>query len=160
MTTGNRIVTLEEMIPALYRYATESYGVTIIDMREGKIKIVARFDTDTEDVCSNWYGRPTDTPFQVNNRKCKVLFEINENVITPTIGSDYRLDTNVEVDESGNYIKGTFNDLEALFRKIYRQSPNTNHPREFTCAWNGYSSLTAQRVDSDISRNYSIFQYA
>lgn len=148
------------MIPALYRYATESYGVTIIDMRESSdIKIVARFDTDTEDVCSNWYGRPTDTSFQIANRKSKVLLEINDYVIAPTIGNNYKLDTNVEVDESGDYVKGTFNDLEALFRKIYRQSPSTNHPREFTCAWNGYSSLTAQRVDSDISRDYSIFQY-
>lgn len=146
------------MIPALYRYATESYGVTIIDMRESNdIKIVARFDTDTEDVCSNWYGRPTDTPFQVANRKCKVLFEINDYVIAPTIGNSYKLDTNVEVNESGDYVKGTFNDLEALFKTIYKQSPNRNHPREFTCAWNGYSSLTAQRVDSDISRNYSFF---
>lgn len=149
------------MIPALYRYATESYGVTIIGKNEGtnRYEIVARFDTETEDICSNWYGRATDTPFQVNNRKCKVLFEIYDYVITPTIGNEYRLDTNVEVDESGNYIKGTFNDLESLFRKIYKQSPNRNHPREFTCAWNGYSSLTAQRVDSDISRYSGFFQY-
>lgn len=36
---GNRIVTLEDIVPALYRYATESYGVTIIKDRRNSCKI-------------------------------------------------------------------------------------------------------------------------
>ncbi len=40
----NRKVTFQEIMPAIYRYAQEGYGVTIID--DGQI--VARFDLDTE----------------------------------------------------------------------------------------------------------------
>lgn len=40
----NRIVTFQEIIPTIYRYAQEGYGVTIIDDGE----IIARFDLDTE----------------------------------------------------------------------------------------------------------------
>lgn len=36
---GNRIVTLEDIVPALYRYYSESYGVTIIKDRRNYCKI-------------------------------------------------------------------------------------------------------------------------
>ena len=36
---GNRIVTLEDIVPALYRYYSESYGVTIIKDRRSYCKI-------------------------------------------------------------------------------------------------------------------------
>lgn len=41
---ANRKVTFQEIIPTIYRYAQEGYGVTIIDNG----RIVARFDLDTE----------------------------------------------------------------------------------------------------------------
>lgn len=48
---GNRIVTMKDMIPAIYRYSEENYGVTIVNRRG---EIVARFDLDTEQACNNW----------------------------------------------------------------------------------------------------------
>ena len=41
---GNRKVTFQEIIPTIYRYSREAYGVTIIDDGD----IAARFDLDTE----------------------------------------------------------------------------------------------------------------
>ncbi len=125
---GNRIVGIEDITPALYRYATESYGVTIIDNGE----IVARFDLDTESLCSNWY---VSTDLQ----KQAVLNEINDYVLRP-VGAP------------------VISNLETLYRKIYRQNTSANHPREFDCPWNGYDALTAQRVDSDLSRYNCVFQ--
>ena len=49
--TGNRIVTIDEIIPVLYRYAEENYAVTIVN---GSKEIIARFDLDTENICSSW----------------------------------------------------------------------------------------------------------
>ena len=46
---ANRKVTFQEIIPTIYRYAQEGYGVTIIDNGE----IVARFDLDTESQVSS-----------------------------------------------------------------------------------------------------------
>ncbi len=84
-----------------------------------------------------------------------ILDEINNYVIKPTIGERYLLDPNVTKDDEGNY-HGTFNDLEGLFKKIYKQIPSSNHDREFTCAWGGTPGLISQRVDSDLSRDNCI----
>lgn len=47
---NNRIVGLETIIPTIYRYSVENCGVTIID-KNGKL--VARYDTETENVARN-----------------------------------------------------------------------------------------------------------
>lgn len=47
----NRKVKFTEIIPTIYRYATEGYGVTIIDNK----KIVARFDLGTESQVQNCF---------------------------------------------------------------------------------------------------------
>lgn len=48
---NNRIVGLETIIPAIYRYSVENYGVTIINKdNSGKPVLVARYDTETENV--------------------------------------------------------------------------------------------------------------
>ena len=43
-TYGKRIVSITDIIPTIYRYTQEGYGVTIIDGDE----IIARFDLSTE----------------------------------------------------------------------------------------------------------------
>ena len=48
---ANRKVKFQDMIPTIYRYAQEGYGVTIIDSGE----IVARFDLDTESQVSSCF---------------------------------------------------------------------------------------------------------
>lgn len=127
---GNRIVTLEDIVPVLYRYSIESYAVTIIDNNE----IVARFDTTTEGVCENW-GRLT------NSSKEGLVREINKYVLEPV----------------GAKLLSNVSDLEALFQKIYKQQPTGYYTRTFACPWTGKNALTAQRIDSDLSRNNCIF---
>ncbi|MCI9365484.1 MAG: hypothetical protein HFJ54_02460 [Clostridia bacterium] len=66
---GNRIVSFSDIIPALYRYSQENYGVTIVDNGGN---IVARFDLDTEVICNNW---ETSSAFSKYN-KYKFVLEL------------------------------------------------------------------------------------
>lgn len=132
----NRIVTLEDIIPTIYRYATESYGVTIID----NSKIVARFDTQTERLCMEWYTR-------TNSQKQSFINQFNDYVLKP-------------IGMKGNDLidaKDPDGDLQNLFKDIYKQNSNTIHQRKFDCPWVGNDKLISQRIDSDLSRNNSIF---
>ncbi len=127
---GNKIVTLKDIIPVLYRYSIESYAVTIIDNNE----IIVRFDTTTEGVCENW-GRLT------NSKKGELVSEINNFVLEPVGASTLR-------DVAA---------LQALFQRIYGQQPTTYYRRTFACPWTGNDALIAQRIDSDLSRSNCIF---
>lgn len=132
---GRRIVTLNEVIPTIYKYSIENYGVTIIDNG----KIVARFDRDTETFASNWYTRTEE-------QKDSLVSELNTYVLAPSGASEIT--------------RGATGDgLKDLFKKIYRQINTTYHTRadEFDCAWGGYNQLIAQRIDSDLSRKDSLF---
>lgn len=123
---GNRIVTLEDIIPTLYRYSIESYGVTIIDGGE----IVARFDKETENLCSG-FSKTND------NTKNLLIKEINNYVLNP-------------VNAKNIY---NISELEELFKKIYKQIgiPGTAVEKQYNCAWNGKEEYIAQRIDSDLS---------
>lgn len=59
LTSGatERIVGWETVVPTIYRYNVENYGVTIIDNTNGETElniIKARFDYNTETVVQNW----------------------------------------------------------------------------------------------------------
>lgn len=55
---GNRIVTLEDIIPTMYRYHTESAAVTLIDRSSSNpAHIVTRLDRQTETLCTKWNNR-------------------------------------------------------------------------------------------------------
>lgn len=47
----NRIVTLKDIVPTIYRYVKENYGVTIID-KDGNL--VARFDINTDSLAQGY----------------------------------------------------------------------------------------------------------
>ena len=49
---GDRIVKLEDVISTIYRYSKEKYGVTIV---ESDGDVIARFDSNTEQIMSMWY---------------------------------------------------------------------------------------------------------
>jgi len=138
----NRVVTLEDMIPTIYRYSTESYGVTIIDNE----KIVARFDMQTERVCSEW-DRTTLT------QKQTFVDQINNYVLKPIGLSEDKLIDRDRLDSNG---KSPI-ELQELFEKIYRQQASMLHPRSFDCGWIGNDKMVSQRIDSDLSRNTSMF---
>ncbi len=136
---GNRIVTLESIIPALYRYAIESYSVTIID-KDGDI--VTRFSSNTESLCANF-----DDTRVTKQTKLDHIKELNKWVLAPT-GSNLLTENLDRSDEI----------LGELFERIYGQDQYANNDRtKFNAYWLGTDALIAQRVDSDLSRNTSIF---
>lgn len=57
-TDDNRQVGVETIIPTIYRYYKENFGVTIIDR---DMKPVARFDLDTENIVNNWLTNNDET---------------------------------------------------------------------------------------------------
>lgn len=132
VTVLNRIVTLEDMIPTIYRYTIESYGVTIID-KNGNI--VARYEGETENLCNNIDRVSNDTVESL-------IEEINTYVLKPVEAK--------EIKDKAELIE--------VFRKVYAQIPNINMGYyDYECAWRGQDALIAQRIDSDLSRNNSLF---
>lgn len=134
-----RVVKLEDIIPTIYRYSTESYGVTIIDNSRGNNveSIVARFDLQTEKLAEEWYSGTVTEPSKTN-----LMNEINKYVLAP-VGAELLSRDPTTGDD----------DLKALFMQIYKEE-NVNpylHPREFGCYW-AYDEWVAQRIDSDLSR--------
>lgn len=154
---GNRIVTLKDIIPAIYRYAEENYGVTIIN-KEGEV--VARFDLDTEQACNNWINSAhsvkakfiieTKSTFERVNKLARNVngneIEFYENMaITtrPDNGSvDYdRIDlSTINLDE-----------MTSLLQKLYGQNTSNTIRRGYYCYWVGTMGWTSQRIDSDLS---------
>lgn len=133
---GNRIVTIQDIIPSLYRYSEENYGVTIVN-KSGDI--IARFDLDTETACNNWLSSSDYNKETFIKETDKTLAKVNN--LANRIGAR-------TVNTIDNKDK-----LETLFRKLYRQVTSSTIRREYYCYWIGNMGWTAQRIDSDLSRN-------
>lgn len=52
-TNGDRIVSIEDVVSTMYRYSKEKYAVTIIK-QDGTV--VARYDSNTDNVMNHWYN--------------------------------------------------------------------------------------------------------
>ena len=139
MVTGRRIVTLNEIIPTLYRYQQENYGVTIID-RNGDI--VTRFDGDTENICNVWNDRNTSDAMKEN-----FMNYLNTNVL------GYLQKHNVTTVQ----LLDSLTDIEELFGKIYGQVTSDTALHSFSCYWKANETGIAKRVDSDLLRCYCLF---
>ena len=157
-----RIVTMEDIIPTLYRYSTESYGVTIIDKsKRGVDQIIARFDTETESHCNNWknsdygIGMTIEDGKTIYRHRTGLIMHLNKYVLEPVKAY------NLKAMES--------TDLEALFKRIYNQKTDGEYANyslaEFSCPWTIGNSIetqekfVAQRLNSDLSRKfYNIFR--
>ncbi len=99
-----RQVGWETVIPTVYRYFQEDYGVTIVDTSGN---IIARFDSNTESVVGNWYANKkplsdgSENPNKINNT--------NEfNYLTKKVYAGYNINSIDNEDK-----------LEDLFEKIY-----------------------------------------
>ncbi len=142
---GRRIVGLNEIIPVIYRYSQENYGVTIIDTINGKKEIVARFDLDTESMCNSW-GQTTVDYTNINDPDpTKRVFTeyMNENVLD-VVGAthyEFKFGTTSAVKD----------DVKALFAKIYGQQRNT-YGSDLTeyCYWRVAPGTISRRIDSDL----------
>ena len=136
---GNRIVSIYDIVPVLYRYSQENYGVTIVDNNGG---IVARFDLDTESACNNWPSLSSDVKENFINGTNGINSLLKKvNVIANNIGAN-----NVRTINDSN-------DMEDYFKEMYYQKTNSLIKRNYYCYWLGSSEYIVQRIDSDLSRN-------
>lgn len=132
-SNGNRIVTIKDLIPVLYRYSQENYGVTIID-KTGTI--VARFDLDTETACNNWNSASNDI-------KTRFINSIDNNILEK-----------VKILSGKNIDKiSTEQNMINLFKKIYKQEKSIRITRDYYCYWIANTGCISQRIDSDLSRD-------
>lgn len=149
---GNRIVTIQDIIPILYRYSEENYGVTIVD-KNGNI--VARYDLDTETACNNW---PIAKPYS----KYRFITETNNiyrqvNSLASKINKKginlIHIDTTPKNPSENQNVLINSEGMTALFEKIYAQETSQTIRRKYYCYWIGTLGWTSQRIDSDVSRN-------
>lgn len=131
--TEHRNVKLKDIIPTIYRYNKENYGVTIID-KDGNV--VARFDIETETNVQNWSTIKQTTKDNLLQHLNKIL-SINKNIKNISNESD----------------------LKKIFNKIYGVREETSLARflpidsKFTVEWNADEEKILKRLKSDIYGN-------
>lgn len=129
----HRIVTLKDIIPTIYRYNKENYGVTIIN-KSGSI--IARFDLETEKAVERW--TTTIKPSTKDN----VLKNLNK--ILSILKNSIKFSNET--------------DLKKLFNKIYGVREETQLakylPRDskFAIEWDADEEIL-KRLKSDIYGN-------
>lgn len=138
---GNRIVQMKDMIPTIYRYSEENYGVTIVD--EGG-DIVARFDLDTENICNRWLNINDKVKENFIRETNDVLSKVNK--LADHVGKNR---VNPIKEKNGD----KYGEIIELFKKLYSQDYNATIRREYYCNWvrkNGvYSSKNRLRLISE-----------
>lgn len=112
---GYRIVDMDDVISSLYRYSLEKYGITIVRDK----KVVARFDSSTESLLSNW-----DTYSE--QIKQEVVDNLNKN-------------TKVKID--GTFIQNIF--TTDVIKRLYK-SKDSNGKVTVDAKW-----YTESKVDSE-----------
>lgn len=152
VTDGDkRTVSFQEIMPTIYRYAQEGYGVTIIDRGE----IVARFDLDTESQVSScfWndtrYDKASDTEKERSNKiKYEIGKYLNENIYK-TIGLDRNQITLPS--EENKSTSNNYGELDSIIKRIYGTGDVNNPVYTGWLKSNTYSNnYITQRINSDI----------
>ena len=143
---NNRIVGLETIIPTIYRYSVENCGVTIID-KGGNL--VARYDTETENVARNIknylaFKENQDTP---------IYIEANKNYLSHI---DYLVKI-LKWNENGFENEGTediyYNEaLDKRIQKLYSYtiiSADGIETEAYGAPWGG--DYVAERLQADLT---------
>lgn len=135
----NRIVTLKDMIPTIYRYPKEDYGVTVID-KSGTI--IARFDVDTEDRVKDKFNSSKfyyDIDYR-NSVKQSILDDFNELLVA-----------------SKNNEIASISDLDKILKNIYgiredsdRLSDRFSYKFSYTIDWASKDVTVLSRLKMDI----------
>ena len=152
---GNRIVTFQEIMPTIYRYAQEGYGVTIIENGD----IVARFDLDTESQVASCFW--TDTSYtnasEENREKSDTIKEEMIEYI-----NKYIIDSVNNIPDNVNKVS-KINDKGALYLRIKNVYGTGNVNSPVYTGWlktNTYKdNYITQRINCDIyggTTNFSL----
>lgn len=153
---ANRRVKFQDMMPTIYRYAQEGYGVTIVDSGN----IVARFDLDTESQVSScfwndrYHSASKTEQDKSDNIKSEICNYLNKNIV------DKVNSLHPKVTNMNNLDK---NSLDTLIKKIYATG-ETNSKKELVyTSWlnsNTYQNNNiTQRINCDMyggSTNFSL----
>lgn len=145
-TLGNendltRTVNMENIMPTVYRYIKEHYGVTIFN-KNGEI--IARFDETTESIVNNW---PTYLKNEIRDGKCEKHYNYLK---------DLAVAANLQDNFKNKY--RNYNDLTNLWKDIYhldKTSGNTSF--EYGTPWLGDEGKIAQRLNADFSVETATF---
>lgn len=124
---GDRIVETDDVISTIYRYAKEKYGVTIVE-QDGTV--IARYDSNTEAVMTNWYNYD-------NRTKEKYAEQLGENLTTEYV--------NCEMDVV---------DLE----RIYAVTTDGNIKIKCGAPWLGNDKEIRKRINADIAGTKAEFK--
>ena len=150
----NRIVNIETIMPTVYRYIKENYGVTIIK-KDGTI--LARFDSTTESVVNKWQnylnirntesqGYKTVSTFYndlIQNLKSVDIYETdnNGNISLKTI--------ELKWNEINTYSEDfSYKSLTPLWKRIYHQTGGANNI-QYGAPFAGKPIQIARRLDAD-----------
>lgn len=127
----NRVVGLDTIIPTIYRYAQENYGVTIIDNGN----IVALYDLQVENTVSS-----ISTTWEAGKASEDKLKELASkiNAYTSYVDSSY-----------------TYSDEEYrnLFRKIYL----IKKPNSYSCPWTSSTYNIMKRIGAEMEGSVVYF---
>lgn len=149
-SNGNRTVSIYDIIPVLYRYAQENYGVTIVD-KYGNI--VARFDLDTEAACNNWNDFSNYSKYKLISETNNIYEKVEEIANNTGLINQITLSVTPSNPAEDTYITSFTEGMTSLFSNIYGQNKTSLINRDYYCQWIGSTNWTSQRIDSDISRN-------
>lgn len=139
-TNGDRIVNLEDIVSAIYRYNLEKYGVTIIEKTGDTGKVLVRFDSNTESIMRQWYNIQGKTDEEGNvlskaDVQNNIRDQIRKNLTT-------------------TYIK-KFEDITLDLTEIYKIKVDGNSTIEVGAPWYGNEKEIIKRCNADISgENY------
>lgn len=141
----NRTVNMETIIPTVYRYAKEHYGVTIFD-KDGTI--IARFDETTESIVQNWPNYLTR-----NIEACEKHYNyLKDLAIAANLGNEFE-------NKYKDNVENKYDKLTKLWEEIYsltaRTSGNVNIL--YGTPWLGTESQIAQRLNSDFGKENAVY---
>lgn len=135
----NRTVTLETIMPTVYRYIKEHYGVTIFN-KNGEI--IARFDETTESIVNNW---PTYLKEARKNTKEESACEKHYKYLKD-------LAIAAKLQEGFEIHYGDYNDLEKLWEAIYHSDKKSGNVKiKYGTPWLGDEGKIASRLNADFS---------
>ena len=134
---GDRIVNLEDIVSAIYRYNLEKYGVTIIEKTGDTGKVLARFDSNTESIMRQWYNIQEEKDEETGSILSKVDIQNN-------------IRDQIRKNLTTTYIK-EFEDITLDLTEIYKIEVDGNSTIKVGAPWYGNEKEIIKRCNADIS---------
>lgn len=131
---GDRIVSVDDVVSTILRYNKEKYGVTIIDNTG---TVLARFDSNTEDVMRQWYNIVDGNDSKGNSVTAGKQKENYADKIKINIETEYKAS----------------NDITLKLETIYSIKVNGNDNIKCGAPWYGNDEQIRKRIACELSGN-------